>query len=150
MSIPFFPGVDAVLRTAVESGMGGAGSPFPAPQPRTSEPAMSRLTRRHFLRTGAMGAGALAAAPVLDLSAAAPAAAAVKKTAFDRVALGKTGVMVSRLAQGTGVHGGNRQSDHTRMGQEAFTRIMRHGFEQGINFWDMADLYGTHPSCATP
>jgi aryl-alcohol dehydrogenase-like predicted oxidoreductase len=93
-----------------------------------------------------MGAGALAASPALDLAAAPEAAAAaVKKTAFDRVALGKTGVVVSRLAQGTGVHGGKRQSDHTRMGQEAFTRLVRHGFEQGVNFWDMADLYGTHP-----
>lgn len=103
---------------------------------------MSHLTRREFLRAGAMGAGALAASPAPDLSAA---AAGLKKTAFDRVALGKTGVVVSRLAQGTGVKGGKRESDHTRMGQEAFTRLVRHGLEQGVNFWDMADLYGTHP-----
>ena len=89
-----------------------------------------------------MGAGALVSAPGFDLGAR---TLAVKRTAADRVALGRTGVTVSRLAQGTGVHGGARASDHTRMGQEAFTRLVRHSFDQGINLWDMADLYGTHP-----
>ncbi len=66
------------------------------------------------------------------------------RTAADRVKLGKTGLVASRLAQGTGVHGGNQQSDHSRMGQEAFTKLIRYDFDKGLNFWDMADLYGTH------
>jgi predicted aldo/keto reductase-like oxidoreductase len=38
-----------------------------------------------------------------------------------------------------------RQSNHTRMGQEAFTRLVRHAHDQDINLFDCADLYGTHP-----
>jgi aryl-alcohol dehydrogenase-like predicted oxidoreductase len=101
---------------------------------------MNPLTRRSFLRTSAIGAGALLT-PTRARSEEPPA---VQKSAADRVKLGNTGLVASRLAQGTGVHGGNQQSDHTRMGQEAFTRLIRHGFDRGINFWDMADLYGTH------
>jgi len=35
-----------------------------------------------------------------------------------QVPLGKTGITVSRLAQGTGMSGGNRQSNHSRLGFE--------------------------------
>ena len=35
------------------------------------------------------------------------------------VKLGKTGIELTRMAQGTGVHGGNRQSDQTRAGFES-------------------------------
>ncbi len=102
---------------------------------------MNPLTRRQFLKTSAIGAGAFAAASAGSRSESVPA---TPRSAADRIKLGKTGLVASRLAQGTGVHGGNQQSDHTRMGQEAFTRLVRHGFDKGLNFWDMADLYGTH------
>jgi aryl-alcohol dehydrogenase-like predicted oxidoreductase len=102
---------------------------------------MNPLTRREFLRTSAIGAGAVLTTAAGVRSEEVPA---TQKSAADRVKLGKTGLVASRLAQGTGVHGGNQQSDHTRMGQEAFTRLIRHGFDKGLNFWDMADLYGTH------
>ncbi|MGD7652094.1 MAG: aldo/keto reductase [Verrucomicrobiales bacterium] len=100
---------------------------------------MDPVSRRTFLKTGAIGAGAFAAGGIPAL--AGPAATLA---ASDRVTLGKSGVVVSRLAQGTGMKGWARQSDHTRMGQKAFTALLRRGFEQGINLWDMADLYGTH------
>lgn len=102
---------------------------------------MNPLTRRDFLRSSAIGAGALLTTAAGVRSEEVPAN---QPSAADRVKLGKTGLVASRLAQGTGVHGGNQQSDHTRMGQEDFTRIIRHGFDRGLNFWDMADLYGTH------
>jgi aryl-alcohol dehydrogenase-like predicted oxidoreductase len=51
---------------------------------------------------------------------------------------------MSRVGQGTGMHGGNRQSDHTRMGFQKFVSLMRHSYERGITFFDLADLYGTH------
>jgi aryl-alcohol dehydrogenase-like predicted oxidoreductase len=35
------------------------------------------------------------------------------------------------------------------MGQEAFTRLARHAYDQGITFFDVADLYGTHPYLRT-
>lgn len=61
-----------------------------------------------------------------------------------QVPLGKTGITVSRLAQGTGMSGGNRQSNHTRLGFEKLVGLLRHGYERGVTFFDMADLYGTH------
>ncbi len=104
---------------------------------------MNELKRRHFLQGSLLGAGAFMTGPVF----------ASEKTenkkesgcVTDRVKLGNTGIKASRLAMGTGMHGGNRESDHTRLGQEKFTRLMRHGFDEGLNFFDMADLYGSHP-----
>jgi aryl-alcohol dehydrogenase-like predicted oxidoreductase len=58
--------------------------------------------------------------------------------------LGKTGIRMSRLGQGTGVHGGERQSDQTRMGFAKLVGLMQHAYERGIRFFDLADLYGTH------
>ncbi len=62
----------------------------------------------------------------------------------DQVPLGKTGITVSRVAQGTGMAGGNRQSNHSRLGFEGLVGLLRHGYERGVTFFDMADLYGTH------
>jgi aryl-alcohol dehydrogenase-like predicted oxidoreductase len=42
------------------------------------------------------------------------------------------------------MHGGNRQSDHSRMGFEKLVSLLRHDYERGVTFFDMADLYGTH------
>jgi aryl-alcohol dehydrogenase-like predicted oxidoreductase len=60
------------------------------------------------------------------------------------VQLGKTGIETTRLAMGTGVHGGNRQSDQTRMGFDKLVPLFRHAYERGIRLFDLADLYGTH------
>ena len=69
------------------------------------------------------------------------------KAGFDsaeKVTLGKSGLKVSRLMLGTGMRGGQRQSNHTRMGQEKFTGLVRGAHERGARFFDLADLYGTH------
>jgi 1-deoxyxylulose-5-phosphate synthase len=42
------------------------------------------------------------------------------------------------------MNGGGRQSNHTRMGFEKLVALLRHSYERGITFFDMADLYGTH------
>jgi aryl-alcohol dehydrogenase-like predicted oxidoreductase len=60
------------------------------------------------------------------------------------VKLGNTGIELTRLAQGTGVHGGNRQSDQTREGFEELTALFEHAYDRGIRFFDLADLYGSH------
>jgi aryl-alcohol dehydrogenase-like predicted oxidoreductase len=65
--------------------------------------------------------------------------------ASDIVPLGKTGINVSRLAQGTGYNGYQHSSAHTRQGKDQFDRLLRHSLDQGIRFIDMADLYGSHP-----
>lgn len=100
---------------------------------------MNEIDRRHFLSataaTAALGATATAAAAANE--AAAPPAPPI-------VAIGKTGVTTTRLAMGTGVHGGNRQSDQTRMGFDKLVGLFRHAYDRGIRFFDLADLYGTH------
>jgi predicted aldo/keto reductase-like oxidoreductase len=104
---------------------------------------MRDCTRRYFLKASLAGAGLLATAPSLLRGAQATVTASFKGS--DIVTLGKTGIRVSRLAQGTGFNGYNHSSAHTRQGKEAFDRLLRHSLEQGIRFIDMADLYGSHP-----
>jgi aryl-alcohol dehydrogenase-like predicted oxidoreductase len=58
--------------------------------------------------------------------------------------LGNTGVTMSRIGQGTGMRGGNRQSNHTRMGFQKLVDLFQHDYDHGITFYDMADLYGSH------
>lgn len=101
---------------------------------------MTRINRRRFMKQSAAGASSILATSAW----AAQDNKQTKRDAFDRVELGQTGIKVSRLAQGTGIKGGARESEHTRMGFEACRKIMQHGFDQGLNFYDMADLYGTH------
>ena len=104
---------------------------------------MRDCTRRHFLKASLASAGLLATAPGLLRGAQATATASFKGS--DIVTLGKTGIRVSRLAQGTGFNGYNHSSAHTRQGKEAFDRLLHHSLDQGIRFIDMADLYGSHP-----
>jgi len=100
------------------------------------------IPRREFLKRSAAGVGGLFA----GLSV--PGAAQAKPSTFDPyepVTLGKSGLKVSRFCLGTGVHGGNRQSNQTRMGKEKFTALIQGAHERGIALFDLADLYGTHP-----
>jgi len=99
--------------------------------------------RRRFLKTGLAGAGLLVASPRLTL--AREAARPAVKGGADTVTLGRTGVTTSFLAFGTGLNGGRRASELTRLGQATFTSILRRGLDEGVRFLDMADLYGTHP-----
>ena len=48
---------------------------------------------------------------------------------------------------GTGMMGKDRQSDHTRMGFEKLVDLFQHGYDRGITFFEMADLYGSHLYC---
>jgi aryl-alcohol dehydrogenase-like predicted oxidoreductase len=105
---------------------------------------MRKLTRRDFLKTSAGSAGLLAASPGL-LEAFEASRSSTGYAGNDVVALGRTGIRVSRLAQGTGLNGGNQSSAHTRQGKVAFERLIRHSIDEGITFMDTADLYGSHP-----
>ena len=89
-----------------------------------------------MIKTGVTGTGLLLSSSLLSTEK--------KYQASDIVELGKTGIKTSRLAMGTGMKGGNRQSRHTRMGQENFTKLIRHGVDRGLQFLDLADWYGTH------
>jgi len=68
--------------------------------------------------------------------------AQTKRQATDWVTLGKSGVKVTRLAFGTGTHGGRV---HGELGQDAFTHLVRHAYDSGIRFFETADTYtGMH------
>lgn len=99
-------------------------------------------SRRDFINTTLAGVGAVMAAPALLHAAEGKPLTAT--SAADKVTVGATGIRPSLLAQGTGYNGSARMSDHTRMGKEAFDRLLRHGMDNGIAFIDTADLYGTH------
>ena len=99
------------------------------------------VNRRDFVKSALVGAGALALRPTLALAEDAPKPC----KGSDIVSLGRTGIKASRLAQGTGYNGYNRSSEHTRQGKAAFEKLVRHSIDEGINFMDMADLYGSHP-----
>jgi 1-deoxyxylulose-5-phosphate synthase len=90
---------------------------------------MSRTTRRDFL------AASLGAAAFSRIGGA----QTTKRLATDWVALGKSNVKVTRLAFGTGTMGGRVQRE---LGQEAFTRLVRHAYDSGIRFFETADTYG--------
>lgn len=61
------------------------------------------------------------------------------------VALGKTGLNVSRLSIGTGSNGWNGRSNQTDLGFEALRDLLLFSHEKGVTFWDSADQYGSHP-----
>lgn len=99
---------------------------------------MKQISRRHFLQTGMIGAAAITTG-FTNL-----AFSGSGNFRIDKVKLGKTGLIVPRLAMGTGTHGGNQSSDFTRMGTDNFLKIARYALERGISFFDTADLYGSH------
>jgi len=94
---------------------------------------MSNLSRRKFLKAGAVGA--LAGVSNIPLHAK-------RATATDLVTLGKSNVKVTRLAFGTGTFSGRVQRD---LGQEQFTSLVHYAYEHGIRFFETAESYpGMH------
>src|SRR5579863_5732330 len=92
---------------------------------------MAHFSRRDFLKTG-LAAGVLAGTGSVRLRAA-------RGTATDWVTLGKSGVKVTRLAFGTGTMSGQVQRD---LGQDEFTRLVRHAYDSGIRFFETSETYG--------
>lgn len=98
------------------------------------------MKRREFLKYTAATTGAV----MLPMGVS--RAESPKKYANDIVTLGNTGIKASRLAMGTGTHGVNRRSNQTRkLGIQGVADLLHAAYDQGINFWDSADQYGTHP-----
>ena len=87
---------------------------------------MLNTSRRYSLK---VSAGAVASLSSLQ---------AARRSATDWVTLGKSDVKVTRLAFGTGTHGGRIQRE---LGQKDFTRLVRHAYERGIRFFESADNY---------
>ncbi len=87
---------------------------------------MSNSSRRDFLKATAAAALTI------------PTVEAARRSATDWVTLGKSNVKVTRLAFGTGTHGGRIQRE---LGQKEFTRLVRHAYDRGIRFFESADNY---------
>ncbi len=67
---------------------------------------------------------------------------------MDYIDFGNTGLRVSRLSIGTGTHGWAGRSDQTALGLDGLANLLRRAFDAGVNFWDVADIYGSHPHVA--
>ena len=105
------------------------------------------MKRRDFLRCGAAAAGAFIS---LDTFPCQLYASDRKKLATDVVTLGRTGIKVSRLAQGTGTNGVNHSSNQIRqLGDRGLADLLVKGVDNGLQFWDLADQYGSHPHAKT-
>lgn len=101
-----------------------------------------KIHRREFLTRSALGVGGVL------LGAGCQTGSSSRAKHFDpaeRVALGKTKLKFSRVVLGTGMRGGNRESNHTRLGKQKFEALIRETHDRGVNTFDLADLYGTHP-----
>ncbi len=92
---------------------------------------MAHYSRRDFLKTG-LAVGALAGTGSLPVKAA-------RASATDWVTLGNSGVKVTRLAFGTGTMSGRVQRE---LGQDQFTRLVRHAYDNGVRFFETAESYG--------
>lgn len=101
-----------------------------------------KLTRRKFLEGAAVGAGGLllgCGKDKLDAGASWP------PRAGDLVPLGKTGIKLTRVGLGTGMRGSRGQSNQTRLGAEKLHALLRGAYERGVRWFDLADMYGSHP-----
>jgi predicted aldo/keto reductase-like oxidoreductase len=67
---------------------------------------------------------------------------AASPQATDIVHLGPDKVRLTRLAIGTGTKGGSRQR---LLGVDGLADLLHFGVDQGLAFWDSADMYQTHP-----
>jgi 1-deoxyxylulose-5-phosphate synthase len=95
------------------------------------------MNRRDFLKTS-IAAGVIPGGSRLALPAQTPG----KRSATDWVPLGNSGLKVTRLAFGTGTHGGRIQRE---LSQSDFNRMVRHAYDRGIRFFETADSYREMP-----
>jgi aryl-alcohol dehydrogenase-like predicted oxidoreductase len=102
------------------------------------------MKRRDFVRHGTFAAGAaLLGLPRFPHHLYAAERA---KNAQDVVSLGRTGLRVTRLAQGTGTSGVAKSSNQIRaLGDRGLADLLVSGVDNGVHFWDLADQYGSHP-----
>ncbi len=97
------------------------------------------MKRRQFLGAAALGAGVLAT----GLPLRAQEEAKKELPPVPLVQLTKD-VKCSRIGFGTGMRGGMRQSNLTRMGWPKGIELLHFAYDHGVRFFDCADLYGTH------
>jgi aryl-alcohol dehydrogenase-like predicted oxidoreductase len=101
------------------------------------------INRRTFIKTSAGAVAAtMAGAAYADSPAQAGSLAALRADTV--VTLGESGVQCSALGFGTGVRAWNGNSALIRRGDDHFMDTMAHACSKGVNFLDLADMYGSH------
>jgi 1-deoxyxylulose-5-phosphate synthase len=101
---------------------------------------MKKTNRREFIQKSVAGlAGIAAFSSGLKSFDFTPAGATI-----DKVKLGNTGLMVPRVAIGTGSGGWAKASNQTRLGTKKFVELSQYAYDKGIKFFDTADMYGSH------
>jgi aryl-alcohol dehydrogenase-like predicted oxidoreductase len=103
---------------------------------------MRPIDRRTFMKTSA---GAFAASLMYSGASRAEVKALTATTART---LGKTGITTTLLGMGTGTVSWNKDSAQIRAGKDVFVDTLIHAHEQGIRYFDLADMYGSHPYMA--
>src|SRR5437016_1669205 len=107
------------------------------------------MKRRDFIhRTACAGGAAWIYAAAFARGPIALPAISHKFSAADTVTLGKTGILTSRLAMGTGTVGSGHHSHQTALGIKGLSDLLLNGYEHGLRFFDTADSYGSHPHVA--
>jgi len=108
---------------------------------------MDPLSRREFIGKSVAALGvATGLRGALAAETSPPAATTRPQSdrlhAHDTVVLGRSGVKASRLCMGTGTRAGSEQR---ALGVDGFVRLLHHALDQGVRWWDAADMYKTHP-----
>lgn len=102
-----------------------------------------KIKRREFLSVAIAGAAGTVMSGPLAV-AVPPKPTPPDSDPMALVPLGKE-LKVCRISCGTGMGGGGRQTNQTRLGKEKFEALLHYAYDQGIRHFDMADMYGTHP-----
>jgi len=98
------------------------------------------MKRRDFLGLTTVAAGTLALNPLTGIAQTTTLPEPVEPV---WVPLTKD-VKTTRIGFGTGMRGGQRRADLTRMGYPKAIELLRYAYDQGIRLFDCADMYGTH------
>jgi aryl-alcohol dehydrogenase-like predicted oxidoreductase len=97
------------------------------------------MKRRNFLKNSVAGSLLLSSFPYHLY------AGEKRKYINDRVVLANSGIELSRMAMGTGTSGWGGSSNQTRkLGIRGLADLLQAAFDEGVNFWDSADQYGSH------
>ena len=101
------------------------------------------MKRRDFLSMTTLAAGAAAFTPLTGITQTTPPTTLSSPIEPVWVPLTKE-VKTTLIGFGTGMRGGNRRADLTRMGYPKAIELLRHAYDRGIRLFDCADMYGTH------
>lgn len=103
------------------------------------------IGRREFLESLAAGTAGLALGCSGGVSSKPGAAMSPMFDPYETITIGRTKIETSLTGLGTGMRGWMRRSSQTRLGQAGFTKLVRGALERGVRWFDLADLYGSHP-----